>query len=731
MIEYNHNYTMRKLPIFVFFALVALGQRKPVTLDSLNELRARVREVPGEPVWAPDGKTFAYRQGRKLMLYDLAGKRTREAIGLEPLDEAAVQTPRAERYDWENRRVSEAPLQWNSTGRELLYVSGGDLFLIEIGSGKWRQITRTASDERDPKFSPDGKHIAFQRDWDLYALDVTSGKETRLTSNGSDTVRNGGLDWVYPEELDLGTAYWWSPDSKSIAYLQFGTGREPLYPHEDLRGARAIYEPQHYPQAGENNPEVRLGVVSAGGGATKWMEVGDTVSSYLIARAGWAPDSKKVYVARTNRVQNRLEFLLLDANSGKSSVVFEESDRFWINIAGDPVFLKDGRQFLWTSQRDGFRHIYLYSLHGAAPKQLTTGPWEVTGIAGVDEGGGRVYYRSSEPSPLERQLYSIRLDGGDKRRLTAGAGTHRISMAPGCAYYLDTFSNLTSPPEATLRSADGSEIAVYRPANRSALDEFEVLPTETIEFKGPDGTQFYARLIKPAGFDPAKRYPAIVNVYGGPEVQEVRNAWPGVAIDQVFAHKGYVVWQMDNRGSAGRGHAFETPVYRNLGAAELADQRAGMEHLISMGFVDPQRIGVTGWSFGGFMTLNLLLNAPDLVRAGFAGAPVTNWLNYDTIYTERYMGLPKDNAEAYTRTALPPHASNLRGKLMIAHNLEDDNVLFQNTFQMINALELAGKQFELQIYPQKTHGIGGPAERQMDATMLDFFDRSLKSDAAR
>ena len=211
----------------------------------------------------------------------------------------------------------------------------------------------------------------------------------------------------------------------------------------------------------------------------------------------------------------------------------------------------------------------------------------------------------------------------------------------------------------------------------------------------------------------------------------MRNAWPGVTIDQVFAHKGYVVWQMDNRGSAGRGHAFETPVYRNLGAAELADQRAGMEHLISTGFVDPQRIGVTGWSFGGFMTLNLLLNAPDLVRAGFAGAPVTNWLNYDTIYTERYMGLPKDNAEAYARTSLPPHASNLKGKLMIAHNLEDDNVLFQNTLQMINALELAGKQFELQLYPQKTHGVGGAAERQMDAVMLDFFDRNLKSDGPR
>jgi dipeptidyl-peptidase-4 len=728
---------MRKLLIFFCITLAASGQRKPVTLDSLNELRARIRDVPGDPVWAPDGKRFAFLQGRKLMLYEVAQKQSREITSLEPMDSAAVKEQRPEKFDWENRRVSEAPLQWDSAGKELLYLSGGDLFLIDSAGGNWRQMTKTAAAERDPKFSPDARRIAFRRDWDLYTLDIASGKETRLTSNGSETLRNGALDWVYPEELDLGTAYWWSPDSKSIAYLQFDISREPLYPHEDLLRERPVYEPQRYPQAGDNNPQVRLGVIAAGGGATKWMETGDTVNSYLITRAGWLPNSKKIYVARTNRVQNQLEFMLFDAGSGKSSVLFEESDRFWINIEGDPIFLHDGRRFLWTSQRDGFRHIYLYSLDGLhsfdgrTREQLTSGPWEVTGIAGVDETSGRVYYQSSESSPLERQLYSVRWDGTDKRRVTMGAGTHRISMAPGCGYFLDTFSSLTSPPQGTLRSQDGGEISVYRPQNRVAVDEFEIQPTEIVEFDGPGGAHFYARLIKPVGFDPARKYPAIVDVYGGPGVQAVRNAWPGVNMDQVFANKGYVVWEMDNRGSAGRGHAFESPVFRNLGTTELADQRAGVEHLISMGFVDSHRIGVTGWSFGGFMTLNLLLNAPDLVQAGFAGAPVTNWLNYDTIYTERYMGLPKDNADGYSRTSLPPHAANLKGKLTIAHNFEDDNVLFQNTLQIISALELAGKEFELHIYPQKTHGVSGPAARRMDATMLDFFDRSLSTNAAR
>ncbi len=254
----------------------------------------------------------------------------------------------------------------------------------------------------------------------------------------------------------------------------------------------------------------------------------------------------------------------------------------------------------------------------------------------------------------------------------------------------------------------------------------DIRPTEIVEFQGKDGTSFYGRLIKPAGFDPAKKYPLLVDVYGGPHAQAVRNAWPGLGMDQVFAQAGYVVWEMDNRGTSGRGHAFETPVYRNLGARELADQREGVEYLISRGFIDPQRIGVTGWSYGGFMTLKLLLNAPDLFQAGFAGAPVTNWLNYDTIYTERYMGLPEDNGEAYAGTSLARHARSLAGRLMIAHNLEDDNVLFQNSAQMIRALEVAGKHFELSLYTEKTHGVSGAEARQMESTMLDFFERNLK-----
>lgn len=720
---------MRKLPLIalaVFTALCVYGQKKPVTLETLNEYRGSTpRGLPGEPVWAPDGKTFLFRQRSALRLYELAKKQARDLVDLAPLDAAATTPPSAERYEWENRRVDEESLQWDAAGKQVLYFSDGDIFLISAADGQWKQLTKTAGAERDPKFSPDGKRISFRRDWDLYVMNLADGAETRLTANGSDTLRNGGLDWVYPEELSLGTAYWWSPDSKAIAYLQFDVSQEPLYPHEDLRGRRPVYEPQRYPKAGENNPRVRLGVVAATGGVTRWLELGDTVRTSLIARAGWA-GSAHVYAVRTNRVQNQLEILVFDNASTAARVVYKENDPFWINVEGDPVFLQDGKRFVWTSERDGFRHLYMFSAGGGEPKQLTKGAWVVSDIVGVDEHAERVYFRSTEDSPLERQLYSVKLDGTDKRRVTNGAGTHRVSMAPRGAAFLDVFSNLTSPPEATLRTAAGDAIAIYRPGDRRAQEQFEVLPTEIVEFKGRSGVTFYATLIKPAGFDPAKKYPAFVNVYGGPHAQAVRNAWPGFGIDQVYAHKGYVVWQMDNRGTAGRGHAFETPVFRRLGAVEAADQREGIEHLIAMGFVDPARIGVNGWSYGGFMTLNLLLNANDLVRAGFAGAPVTDWRNYDSIYTERYMGLPEENQDGYIAAALPAQAGKLRGRLMIAHNIEDDNVLFQNTLQMISALEAAGKQFELALYPQKTHNVSGAAARQLEATMLDFFERSLK-----
>jgi dipeptidyl-peptidase-4 len=705
---------MLKLTVFLLIGVCAIAEKKPITLETLNLGRGGGRGgagMAGPPTWSPDGKTFVFRQGRTLMIYDPAARTSKTLLDTSAIDSAAMTPPADDGpVDWTNRRARLSGMSFSADGRQLLFTAGGDLFLIHIAAGKWDQLTHTPVAELDAKLSPNGKMVAFRRGWDLYTVDVASGKEARLTRNGSETLRNGTPDWVYPEELDLGTAFWWSPDSKSVAYLQFDSSREPVIPHEDLLRERALYEPERYPQAGENNPDVRLGIAAATGGPTRWLEVGETRDTYLIARAGWMPNSRSVYVTRLNRVQNRLELFSIDVESGAPSTILKESDPHWINLKGDVEFLKDGKRFLWTSERDGFRHIYLYSNDGKQMRQLTRGNWEVSAINAVDEPGGRLFYTSNEPTPLERHLYTVKLDGSGKKQLTAANFTHNASVSPTGSYYLDTYSNLSSPVRTVLHS-----------------DTYDILPTEIVKFDGPDGNAFYGRLIKPAGFQPDKKYPAIVSVYGGPGVGDpVHNSWPGITVDQVYAHRGYVVWQAENRGIMGRGHGFETAIYRHLGVTELADQVAGIDHLISMGFVDAARIGIHGWSYGGFMTLNAVLNAPGVFKCGIAGAPVTNWLNYDTIYTERYMGLPKENPDGYKETALGPRAGNLKARLMIIHNFEDDNVLFQNTLQMTNALQLAGKQFEFMLYPQKSHGVTGAAARQMNEMMLEFFDRNLK-----
>ncbi len=710
---------LRVLVIAALLPAAAAPQKKPVTLEALASARP---PAPLSPVWAPDGRRFVYSQEGRLWLYDIASRSRRELVSLAAMAAAAVKPQSPAAYPWENRGVREQNVQWFPSGRELLIRAGGDLFLFRIEAGGWTALTATAEDERDPKLSPDGRRVSFRRGHDLWVMEIGSRSETRLTHDGSETVRNAELDWVYPEELALGTAHWWSPDSKRIAYLQFDVSRQPQYPQVDLLPSPPRYEPQRYPKAGEPNADVRLGLVPATGGATEWLDLGDTRDK-LLARFYWLPDSSGVAVQRLNRVQNRQELLVAET-SGRVRVLLEEKDPYWINVRDNFRWLKGGAEFLWWSERDGYGHLYRYSTQGKLLAQLTRGEWEVTDVVGVDEKSGYVYYVSTEASPLERQLYRVSLEGGRPERITATPGTHTVSMGPGAEYFVDTRSSLTQPPSTVLHAVDGKELAVLRPPDAKALAEYEILPTEIVEVKAADGSLLYARLIKPAGFDPARQYPAVVAIYGGPHAQAVRNAWSGLSFEQVLAHRGFVVWQLDNRGSAGRGHLWEAAIHRNLGARELEDQKQGLKHLIALGFVDPKRIGIYGWSYGGYMTLYCMLNAPELFRAGVAGAPVTDWRNYDTIYTERYMGLPSENAEGYRRSSPVHKAEALQGELLLVHNLEDDNVLVQNTIQMAAALQRAGKRFSMMLYASKGHG---PQNRgHLNALMLEFFERVLK-----
>jgi dipeptidyl-peptidase-4 len=705
-------------------ALCVAAEKRPVTLDDVVAAHGQ-RAGSGAVTWAPDGKRFAFRERNSIWQYDAQSGLKKEIVSLVRLREKAVKGAPAETFDWQNRRVTESGYQWSSSGAEMLVEADGDLFLVQVASGESKQLTATAEAERDPKLSPDGRRVAFRRQQDLYTLEIASRKETRLTRDGSATLLNGQLDWVYPEELDLGSAYWWSPDSKRIAYLQFDISHEPVFPQVDLLSARGKLEPERYPKAGDPNADVRVGVAPADGGPTRWMDLGET-RGYLIARVDWLPSGEGLAVQRLNRVQNRLDLLLADPSTGSASLLLHEQDPYWVDVSDGYRFLHDGKHFLWSSERDGFRHLSLYSMEGKLVHPITRGDWDVTEVAGVDDAAKTVYYLSTAQSPLERHLYRVGFDGKRAVRLTQTAGMHSVSMSPNCEYYLDSESSLNSPRQRTLHRKDGKQTAVYMEADRSATEELQILPTEIVKVTASDGALLYARLIKPAGFSPDKKYPAIVMIYGGPGLQTVQNSWSGASWDQALAARGFVVWQLDNRGSVGRGHRWQSAVFHNLGAKELEDQKEGVRYLESLGFVDPARLGIYGWSYGGFMTLYALCNAPGLFRAGIAGAPVTDWRNYDTIYTERYMGLPLENADGYRRGSVVAKAGDLTAKLLIVHNFGDDNVHFQNTLQMADALERAGKQFELMVYPQKAHGVTGPVRKQMLEGMTRFFETNLK-----
>jgi len=712
------------LTLAALIALTAHAQKKPVTIEAITAERTVTGFGPVQ--WAPDGERFAWLEKKELRLYDTTSGREKVLLDLADLESKAVKPAQIEPFDWKNRHVSEQAFAWSEGGKEILISSAGDLFLLHLENGKWDQLTATAEAERDAKLSPDGRYVSFRREHDLYSLEIATGKTARLTSDGSETLLNGELDWVYPEELEIGTAHWWSPDGKQIAYLQLDVGREPVYPQADLLSLRARLEPERYPKAGDPNADVRLGIVSASGGLTRWMDLGETRDN-LLARVAWLPDGQAVAAERLNRIQNRLDLLIANAATGAARVALHEEDPYWINVNDDLHFLKDGKRFLWGSERDGFHHLYLYSTGGKLLQQLTSGEWVVDTVAGLDEAKGEVYFTSTEQSPLERQLYGVGLDGAGRRRLSTEPGTHVISMSPDCGLYLDTASNLASPPRRTIHRYDGAETAVFRDADRTLSSEFQILPTEIHKVKTPDGALLYARLIKPSGFTPGKKYPVIVFIYGGPRVgQSVLDTWPETHWDQVLAHRGFVVWQLDNRGTWGRGHVFESVIFHNLGAHELEDQKEGIRYLQSLGFADTSRMGIYGWSYGGYMTLYAITHAPGLFRAGIAGAPVTHWRNYDTIYTERYMALPEHNASGYESASALTHAADLRDKLLIIHNLEDDNVHFQNTVQFVDALERAGRPFQLMLYPQKEHGVSGALRKHLYETMLEFFEKNVK-----
>jgi dipeptidyl-peptidase 4 len=698
--------------------------------------------LPTDLAWHPEGKRLTYLRkragGADLMAMDV-GTRRESVLLAGP----AVRIP----GDPSAPPLSLSGYAWSPDGERLLVASRGDLFLVDVRSGSVHALTRTAETEEFPEFSPDGKRVAFVRKNDLYVLDLASGREARLTRSGSETILNGRLDWVYEEELAsrLGKSYAWAPNSRAIAFLQLDQARVPTFPIVDFLPVRNEVAWQRYPKAGSPNAIVRVGVVGFGDdllpGPERLVSF-DPDDMYVVPDLAWTPDSKTLAFQWVNRAQTELQLRFLPVPEAPSSplgparTVLTEKGTAWVNALVRPRFLKDGRRFLWLSERDGFAHIYLCETSGTC-RAVTSGPWMVdagvsfagkTGALAVDERTGFVYFTATEKDPRERHLYRVRFDGTGRARLTREDGTHRAIVSPDARFYADTWSDAATPPRISVSSPDGVKRFPIEDNASAPILGYERGVQEWVDLKAEDGSVLHASLLKPADFDPSRKYPVVVHVYGGPHAQLVRNAWESEsASEHLLASRGFLVWSLDNRGSAGRGCAFEAPVHRDMGRVELQDQLVGVEYLKSLPYVDPARLGIWGWSYGGYMTLYALTHAPQVFRAGVAGAPVTDWKHYDTIYTERYMGTPENNPQGYETSSPLAKAGELRGDLLLIHGTADDNVHLANTMSFVDALTRAGRPYSLLVHPRMMHAFRAKENRAArDAAILRHFETYLK-----
>ncbi len=615
---------------------------------------------------------------------------------------------------------------FSTDGKKLLIASGVDriwrrsrqayYYVWDLETKTLKPASTRPGYQMYAKLSPAGDRVAFVRDNDIWVTDLATGAERALTEDGSEDIINGAADWVYEEELSLADAFRWSPDGRRIAFWRFDQSAIPPFYLIDELTLYPQLKPVRYPKAGTANSTVRLGVVDVANGAMRWIDPGPTDEEYYIARMDFADSPDEIWFRRLNRHQNRMDLYLADVRTGASRRVMTDNDDAWIDIdAGDLIWIDDGQRFVYLSERDGYGQLFLFQRDGKLVRKLTTGEWDVLGTYGVDERRDIVYFTGAGDGPLVRPLYRIGLDGKGFRRISGSTGAHRISFDPTFTYYVDTYSEAGVPPVQTIRRANGelvrtladnTDLKQKLTAMGLARPEFLTVPVE-------DGVELNAWMIKPPDFDPAETYPLLMYVYGGPGSQTVTDAWGGDRYlwHQLLARRGYLVASVDNRGTGGRGVAFRKVTYLNLGKYESADQIAAARYLGALPYVDAGRIGIWGWSYGGYMSSLSMFKGEGVFKTAIAVAPVTDWRLYDTIYTERYMRTPQENPDGYAQGAPQAYADRLKGYFLLVHGTGDDNVHPQNSYQLVERLEEANKQFHLRLYPNKAHGISGETTR--------------------
>jgi dipeptidyl-peptidase 4 len=734
------------LALVICLPYIANGQEKQ-RFSSLDEaLQAsgilRGRQGPQNVNWIEGGTRFSYTDrdpatGTPLIrAYDPpTGKDT---VLFKPTGITFPGTNQPFAYDAFEWAQDSKHLVFRTNFRPLYRNSGiSDYYIYSLADRRMQLATK---DARTGELSPNGAMLGFERGGDMYVTDLASHQEKRLTRDASEHVYNGHFDWVYEEEFGLAQAWKWSPDSRYIAYWQLNDSAEPEIQLSDYSGLHQQWEKIRIPQVGDSNATVRIGVVNVATGKNTWLDTGER-GEFYIPRIYWTSRADTLAVITLNRPQNVMKLFFIDVRTGGRRQVMTETSRTWLDVydfyAGieDMMsFPENSHEFFWLSDRDGYQHLYRYDYSGTLINQVTRGNWNATRIEGSDAKGQTIYFTSTLASPLERQLYSIRFDGTNQRRITTVEGTHRINMSPSATYFIDRYSSLRQPTQIELWTAAGQKLRTME-NNASVttwLATHAYSPAEIFSFTTSDGTRIDGSIIKPIPFDPSKRYPVIFDIYGGPGSQQVYNQFASAGMQQWLAQQGYIIIGLNNRGTNNYGSAFMKVVYKQLGKYESLDFAEAARYLGRQTYVDPKRVAIVGTSYGGYSVVYTMEMYPELFPVGVANSPGTDWRLYDTIYTERYMSLLGDNLKGYVESSAVEQAAKMRGNLLLIHSMMDDNVHPQNTMQLLTALTNAGRDAELRIYPPGRHGAAYNAQsaRLIRQASFGYLERYLKGNTA-
>ena len=677
-----------------------------------------------------DGKTYATFEKGQLNIYNYkTGKLEKTLFGIADLTMHPDSLP----IGLQNYELSENEDKMLClTDMESIYRHSfhANYYVYDFATKTLQPLSDNGK-QRLATFSPDATKVAFMRDNNLFIKDLKTGEEKQFTNDGLyNHIINGAPDWVYEEEFSFSQGFYWSPDSKKIAFMKFDESNVREFQMEEFEGLYPDWYSFKYPKAGEDNSIVEIYVYDLGSGKTVKMDTGTETDIYL-PRIVWTKDANVLAIQRLNRHQNHLEILAADATTGKSRVFYDETNDYYIDITDDWHFLEDGKTFLMTSERSGYNHIYLCRLDGKQAKQLTTGSWDVTSVYGFD--GKEVYFQAAKNSPVDRQIYAVNLKG-KMREVIGRSGTNNARFSNDFSYLININSSISQPNQYELYTNKGKLVRVLEDNHEFAeklktfnLGEKKLMKISDPAFTLPDGTQVEidAWQILPPDFDPAKKYPVLIYVYGGPGYQTVNNSWANSDYwwMQLLAQHGIISVSINNRGSGAQGEVFKKMTYLQLGKYETEDMITLAKYMAKQPYVDADRIGIYGWSYGGFMAANGITKGADVISTAVSVAPVTNWRYYDNVYTERFMRTPQENPDGYDLNSPVHNTAMIKGNYLLCHGSGDDNVHYQNAMELIKAMISNGKQFDLMIYPNKNHGIYGGYEYGSGECRMHLFNK--------